>query len=89
MFIINVSLKRMTSLLITPVPQSSVPGFAASKVGSPWLGVFFLARNKLCNAITLVKDFVKKNHGIFADDQLAGSFNKDGSPMVLMPRFRD
>ena len=42
MFIINVSLKRMTSLLITPVPQSSVPGFAASKVGSPWLDVFVL-----------------------------------------------
>ena len=40
MFIINVSLKRMTSFIITPVPQSSVPGFAASKVSSPWLGVF-------------------------------------------------
>ena len=34
--------KGVTSLLITPVPQSSVPGFAASKVGSPWLGVFFV-----------------------------------------------
>ena len=33
--------KGVTSLLITPVPQLSVPGFAASKVGSPWLGGFF------------------------------------------------
>ena len=33
--------KGVTSLLITPVPQLSVPGFAASKVGSPWLGVLF------------------------------------------------
>ena len=27
--------KGVTSLLITPVPQLSVPSFAASKVGSP------------------------------------------------------
>ena len=37
--------KGVTSLLITPVPQSSVPSFAASKVGSPCLSFFFIDYN--------------------------------------------
>ena len=73
MFTMNVSLKRMTSLLITPVPQSSVPGFAASKVGSPCLG--FLIYNvpaywySLLSAIHLLKlNTEREGHGISADD---------------------
>ena len=42
MNVMNMSLKGVTSLLITPVPHSSVPGFTASEVGSPCLGVLNL-----------------------------------------------
>ena len=70
--------KGVTSLLITPVPQLSVPSFAASKVGSPWLGGFFLLLFFLCVCVWLtVKEecihndesvLMKEDHGISADD---------------------
>ena len=67
--------KGVTSLLITPLPQLSVPSFAASKVGSPWLGVFVVVCF-VCVWLTVKEEcihngksvLVKEEHGISADD---------------------